>query len=96
MMQKITIKDVRHAILYVCKGNEPIKNIQDFSDEDLLNLDLYSDLQMGNIRMANIVVELQRIYGLTFPWEIFRAMADSRVRTFMNTINHFLSDKKIG
>ena len=88
----ITIQEVRHAILYACQKTESVGKLQDITDEALLKIDFSRDLNIGNIRMANIVIELQRIHALSFPLDIFRSMPDNTVKSFIDTIiNQYIS-----
>lgn len=82
----ITINDMRRAIAYGrdCK-------LDNVSDEQLLNADFGRDLHMGNIRLANVAIELQRIYNISLPIEIFHQMKDNTVRSFIEAANNCLS-----
>lgn len=89
-MEKITItlQDMRRAISYGrdCK-------VDNFSDEQLLNADFGRDLHMGNIRLANVAIELQRIYNISLPIEMFHQMKDNTVRSFIESANKCLAER---
>ena len=86
----IIIQDVRRAISYVNMAGTHIDILRDVSDEQLLTKDFTKDLNMGNIRVANVLIELERIHNLCVPLEIFHKMQDNTVGTFMNTLNSYL------
>jgi len=92
-MKQITIKDVRRAITYVGMSGEHVDILRDVSDEQLLASDFTKDFKMGNIRVVNVLVELERIYNLCVPVEVFKTMTDNTVGTFMNAVNKYLSEK---
>jgi len=93
MKQTITIKDMRHAIMYVSRGNDcAAKNLQDASDEQLLNYDFIRDLNMGNIRLTNVLIELQKRHSLHLPFELSKLVPDNRVKSLLDTINKYLNE----
>ena len=87
MAKIITIDDIRQAIAY---GHDC--DIQKFSDTELLNANFWNDLRMGNIRVANLFIELQRIHGFSLPLEIFRTMPSNTVGAFMDVVNNYLAN----
>ena len=91
MMEKtITIQDMKRAISYVRKGRENAENWDTISDENFLKLDFVKDLHMGNIRLVNVIFELQKNHNITLPVEICRTIPDDSVKSFMDTINKYL------
>ena len=88
-MTKITINDVRRAVSYV--GETDVLN---WSDEKLLKADFLHDLNMGNIRVANVSIEIQRTYNISLPPELFRQMPDNTVRSFIEAANFYLSARE--
>ena len=88
-MSKITITDIRHAIAYVCQNDG--LNLKDISDEQLLGLDLIKDLKIGNVRLVNVAIDLQRTHNFDMPWEVLRAREDNTVGTLLSTINQHLA-----
>lgn len=91
MEQTITIKDMRLAIMYVNKGNDcAVNNLQDVPDEQLLDCDFTRDLNMGNIRLTNIIIFLQKHHSLHLPLEICRVVPDDRVESLLKTINQYI------
>lgn len=94
-MEKITIQDMRRALLYVNTEKARNEYLHDLPDEDLLKLDFSKDLQMGNIRLTNIVIELERVHSLSLPLDIFRKVPNNTVGAFMKTVNQFLSTRKL-
>lgn len=82
---KISIQDVRRAIAY---GHDC--NLSAFSDDELLAADFCRDLHMGNIRVTNVWIELQRIHGFELPVEMFKKMKDNTVGSFLNVANEYL------
>ena len=70
MEKTITIQDMKRAISYVRKGRENAENWDTISDEDFLKLDFVKDLHMGNIRLVNVIFELQKNHNITLPVEI--------------------------
>lgn len=93
MEKTITIQDMRHAIMYVNNGNtHGTPNLNDTSDEQLLNYDLNHDLSLDNIRLANVIIELQKRHNLHLPFELFKVVPDNRVKSLLNTINQYLQD----
>ncbi len=92
-MKKITVKDMRQAIVYVNNGNY-VGNLNDITDDDLLACDFGRDLNMGNIRVANVVIELERRHGwLDIPQEMFKQMPDNTVGGMLDTINKCIHEK---
>lgn len=88
---KISLKDVRSAIVYVCQNDG--LNLQDISDEQLAQLDLVKNLNIGNVRLVNIATELQRTHNFALPWEVLRTREDNTVGTFLKVINQYLSSE---
>ena len=91
MKKTITIKDMRRAISYVGKGRENAENWDGVSDEVFLNLDFCGDLHMGNIRMVNVIIELQRVNNVCLPFDVFRVSPDNRIKSFMDTVNRYIA-----
>ncbi|MBO6290336.1 MAG: hypothetical protein J6N45_08450 [Alphaproteobacteria bacterium] len=89
-MKNISIKEVRNAIAYVCQNDG--LGLQNISDEKLVKLDFVKDLNIGNVRLVNIAIELQRVYNFSLPWGVFRTRKDDTVGTFLSTINKHLSN----
>lgn len=87
-MSKITINDVRVAIFRICQIDEHKVDISQFSDEKLLKCDFYKDLRMGNIRVINVFNELQRIYNINLPLQVFKDMPDNTVGAFITSVNN--------
>ncbi len=89
-MQKITISEMRNAIGYVqgC-GNQ----LHEISDEKLMKSDFMQDFGMGNIRLANVVVELERIYNISFPRELFQQVKDGTVGALLEVLNRYIEEK---
>ena len=52
-MEKLTIKDLKRAIVYVNQGNEGAKDVQNISDEEFLNCKFGKDLHMGKRKRPN-------------------------------------------
>jgi len=92
MMNQISIKDVRRAILHVDQGNSGIPNLQDVPDEELLDYSFLNDLHMGNIRVTNVVADLQKHNDFELPFEVLRKRPDDKVKTFMDAINLYLKE----
>ena len=90
-MVQISLQDLRRAIAYVKKSECAQSPVQDVSDADLLKLDFEKDLHMGNIRVINVVVELQRIHNLDLSMDFFKEMPDNTVGSLMNAINRQLN-----
>ncbi|MBR1825759.1 MAG: hypothetical protein IJ770_04140 [Alphaproteobacteria bacterium] len=84
---EITISDVRRAISY---GHDC--GIEEMSDEELLACDFMKDFNFGNIRVANIAMDLQRMYNIFLPVEFFQDMKDNTVRSFIEAANKYLTD----
>ncbi len=92
-MKKITIKDMRQAIVYVNNGNY-VGNLNDLADDDLLACDFGRDLKMGNVRVANVAIELERRHNwLDIPQEAFRNVPDNTVGGLLDTINKYIDGK---
>ena len=92
-MKKITIKEMRLAVSYVCKSGVSVDAFNEMSDADFLKLDLGKDLKMGNIRFHNVVVELERVHNITLPLELYQLIPDNTVGALMNTVNRYLEQK---
>lgn len=89
-MGKLTIKDLKRAIVYVNQGNKGAKNVQNISDEEFLSCKFGKDLHMGNIRVANVIIELQRIHGIELSMGELKVGADDTVKSFFDAINESL------
>lgn len=89
-MKQITLNDVRRAITYVNMSGAHTDVLRDVTDEQLLAIDFTKDLNMGNIRITNVVIELERIHNLSIPQEVFRQMSDNTVGAFLSTANKYL------
>lgn len=85
-MRKLTVNDLRVAVMYVNQGNEKVKNLQDVSDEELLSYSFSKDLHMGNIRFANVMIEIER-RGHEVSADIPKIMPDDTVKSFFNAVN---------
>ncbi len=92
-MERITVKEMRLAVSYVFRSGVSVDAFVDMSDADFLKLDLGKDLQMGNIRFHNIVVELERVHNITLPLELYQLIPDNTVGALMNTVNRYLEQK---
>lgn len=88
-MQKITISEMRTAINRVLGRNNELR----ISDEQLLTSDFVRDFHMGNIRLANVVIELERINNISFPRELFQTVSDDTVGALMDVLNHYIDEK---
>ena len=89
--KQITIKDVRRAITYVGMSGTHKDIIAEFNDKQLLAKDFTKDLNMGNIRVANVLIELERIHNLDIPMDVFKTMPDNTVVSFLNSVNGYLN-----
>ena len=90
-MKKITVNDMRRAITYVNNGNVVLGDLSDVSDEDLLACGFLRDLKMGNIRKANVPIQLMRMYNLHLPLDVFHNAKDDTVGALMESINNHLA-----
>ena len=88
-MDRITVNDLRHAVMYVANQSGKI-NLQNVSNEDLLKLDFVNDLKFGNIRLINVATELKHMLNIDFPAEVLRTRTDDTVGAFLNTLNNYL------
>lgn len=87
IMAKITIKDVREAIAY---GHDC--GVENLSDAQLSKADFLKDLKMGNIRLTNVWIEVQRRNNIVIPVDVFKKMKDNTVGSFIETANTYLKD----
>lgn len=90
-MEKISIKDMRSAVSYVYKTGVNVDHFYRMTDEDFLKLRLNKDLKMGNIRVLNVVIELERIHNLGLPVELYQQVQDDTVGALFNTIKGYLA-----
>lgn len=88
-MEKISVAQMRRAILHVSRGDVQVRNL---SDDQLLKCDWLNDLKMGNIRVCNVAIELQRSYNLSFPSEIFKVTRDNTVGALLDAINQYIDE----
>lgn len=91
-MKKITIKDIREAINYVCQ-TDANHIIQNMSDEELLVCDFVKDLNIGNIRLLNVAIELQQVHGIKIPFDRLRKRPDDTIGAFLTTINEYIEEQ---
>lgn len=80
---------MRRAVLYV--SNREI-NLQNVSDDDFLRMDMCKDLRMGNIRMANVAIELERVHGFDLPMKVFYVRKNDTIGEFINAVNQCLAE----
>lgn len=88
-MEKLTLKDLRTAIAYVLKSDDAhaSASIQDVSDEELAKYDFGKDLHMGNIRVFNVIIQLQQIHNLNLSMDVFLGMKDNTVAAMLEAVN---------
>lgn len=91
-MKTITIQDVRRAITYVNMGGTHKDILIDVDNEQLLTMDFAKDFGMGNIRFANVLIELERDHNIGLPMNIATMMADNTVGAFLNTANQYIKN----
>ena len=87
----ITVEDLRFAISYVYKKGVNVDYFADLTDAELLKLDFSKNLQMGNIRVLNVIIELERIHNLGLPLELYRLVNDNTVGALKKAINRYLN-----
>ena len=91
-MKKITIQDMKAAVNYVNNGNY-VGNVMDIADEDFAACDFGRDLKMGNIRVANVIIELERRNnGLRIPHEILKEAPGNTVADMLEAINKHIDE----
>jgi hypothetical protein len=86
-MKKIYLSDVRHAIAYVSGEAK----VQDLSDAELEKVDFCHDLKFGNIRLVNVLIELERRHGFCLPPALLRKASNDTVGSFLAVINSYLT-----
>lgn len=91
-MENITIKDIRRAISYVNMGGKHVDILRDVTDEQLLAKDFAKDFGMGNIRFANVLIELERLHNLSIPMNIATMTADNTVGAFLTAANQYIKN----
>lgn len=95
MKKKLTIQDMKVAVDYVNNGNYD-GNIMDIADEDFVACDFGRDLGMGNIRVADVAIELdRRNQWLDFPWGVFKETRDNTVGALLDAINAHFDEKAV-
>ena len=90
---EVTVRDFRRAVSYVYKNGVSVDYFAQLSDEDFLKLDLSKELQMGNIRVHNVIVELERIHNIWLPLELYQLVPNNTVGAFMSAVNQCLTSK---
>ena len=90
-MKKITVNDLRLALMHAQGGLVNKGIVADISDEDLLKKDFNKDFHFGNIRVLNVIIELERMYGFCLPLDLFKTQADNTVGSLLDIINKHLS-----
>jgi hypothetical protein len=94
-MRKITVADLKRAVAHVNRDNTHMKNLQELSDEEFLNCDFIRDLNLNHVRLSDMVSDLRHHYGLNLPLEIFKAIANNSVRSFLDAVNLCLEEEKL-
>lgn len=91
-MKQITLNDLRAAIAYVIKSDSAHAHasVQNVPDAELLKYDFSTDLKMGNIRVYNVIVELQRTHNMSLPLDVFLNMKDNTVGSMLEAVNAHL------
>lgn len=85
-MEKITVKDVRDAIVYVQNSKSDLL----LTDDQLTQADFLKDLGMGNIRVVNVFIEIQRRRGVSLPIAMFAKMKNNTVGEFLKVVNEVM------
>lgn len=91
-MKSITISDIRRAITYVNMSGEHVDILRDVTDEQLLAKDFVKDWNMGNIRIADVLIELERIHNIRIPMDIFRMTSDNTVGALLTALNQYIKN----
>ena len=91
-MKNITIYDVRRAISYVNMSGQHVDVLLDVDDKQLLAKDFFKDFGMGNIRFANVLIELERINNIRIPMNIATMMSDNTVGAFLTAANQYIKN----
>lgn len=88
-MEKLTLNDLREAIAYVTKSDSAHArvSVRNVPDEELVKYDFSKDLHMGNIRVYNVLVQLQQHHGLNLPLDVFLNMKDNTVGAMLAAVN---------
>lgn len=92
IMMSITIQDVRRAISYVNMSGAHVDVLLGIDNEQLLAKDFAKDFGMGNIRFADVLIELERIHGVSIPMNIATMMKDNTVGSFLTAVNHYIKN----
>lgn len=93
-MEKITVNELKQAVSYVLQSGTKNVAWEKMTDDDFLKLDFSKDLHMGNIRIYNVVIELERSHNLCLPAEFFKLVSDDTVGALMEAINRYLEQKQ--
>ena len=91
-MKKLQLKDLRRAIAYVNQGNNGAKDAHVVSEEELLGYKIGEDLKMGNIRITNVLIELERIHGKLNLIGKVKVDQKDTVKDFLDAINNAIKD----
>lgn len=92
-MEKIKVKDLRCAVSYILRNGADVDQFDELSDEEFLKLDFCKDLKMGNIRVLNVVIELERVYDFNLSLEVLSTIPDNTIGALFDTINRYLTQK---
>jgi len=92
MNKELNINDLRRAIMYVVKSSELPVDLANTSDEKLSKMDFLHDLRMGNIRVVNVLVLLNRIHDLDLSMDVFNHMPNNTVEELLHSINEHIKE----
>lgn len=92
MNKELNINDLRRAIMYVVKSSELPVDLANISDEKLSKMDFLHDLRMGNIRVVNVLVLLNRIHDLDLSMDVFNRMPNNTVEELLHSINEHIKE----
>lgn len=92
-MEKIKVKDLRCAVSYILRNGADVDQFDELSDEEFLKLDFCKDLKMGNIRVLNVVIELERVYDFNLSLDVLSTIPDNTIGALFDTINRYLTQK---
>ena len=86
----VTLKDFREAILYISDSESVSHLVKEANDDVLEKFDFWQDLHMGNVRILNVVIQLERTYNLNLPIEVYKKY-DGTVGSLRDAINSYIN-----
>lgn len=93
-MEKITIQDVRNAILKIVKNQEMSDFVEKLNDDELFQSNVKQDFHMVSGQIGCIIEQLNKDKHINLPNELYKVLQDNIVKTIVDTVNLYLQEEE--